>query len=100
MSTILITGGAGFIGSHTARRLLAGGHRIRVLDNFDPFYAVSIKQRNVETIQDLARSDRWRTGGQPASSSKGRGTLPGVPEAVNAGGTSPCPDIGTGRRAR
>ncbi|MEO5930585.1 MAG: SDR family NAD(P)-dependent oxidoreductase [Candidatus Kapaibacterium sp.] len=32
-STILITGGAGFIGSHTADRLLALGHRVRVLDN-------------------------------------------------------------------
>lgn len=31
--TILITGGAGFIGSHTADRLLALGHRVRVLDN-------------------------------------------------------------------
>ena len=34
MSSILITGGAGFIGSHTADRLLALGHRVRVLDNF------------------------------------------------------------------
>src|SRR5438094_1630625 len=32
-SHILITGGAGFIGSHTADRLLALGHRVRVLDN-------------------------------------------------------------------
>jgi UDP-glucose 4-epimerase len=30
---VLITGGAGFIGSHLTERLLAGGHRVRVLDN-------------------------------------------------------------------
>ncbi|MFH1022489.1 MAG: NAD-dependent epimerase/dehydratase family protein [Planctomycetota bacterium] len=36
MATILITGGAGFIGSHTADRLLAEGHRVRILDCLDP----------------------------------------------------------------
>ena len=32
----LITGGAGFIGSHLADRLLAEGHEVRALDNLDP----------------------------------------------------------------
>ena len=35
MATILVTGGAGFIGSHVARRMLEAGHAVRVLDNFD-----------------------------------------------------------------
>lgn len=34
--TVLITGGAGFIGSHLADRLLSSGHRVRVLDNLSP----------------------------------------------------------------
>lgn len=36
MKKILITGGAGFIGSHTADRLLAGGYQVRALDVLDP----------------------------------------------------------------
>ena len=35
---VLVTGGAGFIGSHLCERLLADGRRVVVLDNFDPFY--------------------------------------------------------------
>src|SRR4051794_41344222 len=34
--TVLITGGAGFIGSHTARHLLELGYRVRALDSLDP----------------------------------------------------------------
>jgi UDP-glucuronate 4-epimerase len=45
---LLITGGAGFIGSHLADRLLGEGHRVVVLDNFDPFYAPAVKRRNLE----------------------------------------------------
>ena len=33
---VLITGGAGFIGSHLADRLLAEGHEVRAFDNLDP----------------------------------------------------------------
>jgi len=45
--TILITGGAGFIGSHLGERLLKRGDRIVAFDNFDPFYDPSIKRDNV-----------------------------------------------------
>ncbi len=44
---ILVTGGAGFIGSHLCGRLLREGHRVVCLDNFDDFYSPEIKRRNV-----------------------------------------------------
>ena len=39
MSRILLTGCAGFIGSHILERLLADGHTVVGVDNFDPFYS-------------------------------------------------------------
>ena len=44
---ILVTGGAGFIGSHLIRRLLGRGERITVLDDFNDFYDPSRKRANV-----------------------------------------------------
>jgi len=50
MSTILVTGGAGFIGSHLCGRLLREGARVICFDNFDSFYDPEIKIRNVKEI--------------------------------------------------
>ncbi len=47
---ILITGGAGFIGSHLAGEFLHEGHSVAVLDNLDPYYDVMIKKRNLSLI--------------------------------------------------
>lgn len=58
MSTILVTGGAGFIGSHLCERLLSDGDRIICLDNFDSFYDPNIKIKNVERISKKF-SDRF-----------------------------------------
>jgi UDP-glucuronate 4-epimerase len=54
MARVLITGAAGFIGSHLAERLLARGDEVVGLDNFDPFYDVALKERNVRIIESRA----------------------------------------------
>ena len=49
---ILLTGCAGFIGSHTLDRLLADGHKVIGVDNFDPFYHRSLKTANIQAHAD------------------------------------------------
>ena len=48
---VLVTGGAGFIGSHLVERLLAEGDRVVALDNFDEFYNPALKRRNLRKAQ-------------------------------------------------
>ncbi|MDO8625395.1 MAG: SDR family NAD(P)-dependent oxidoreductase [Candidatus Diapherotrites archaeon] len=45
--TVLVTGGAGFIGSHVTERLLADGERVVVADKFNDFYSPAQKRRNI-----------------------------------------------------
>ncbi|MDJ0763806.1 MAG: GDP-mannose 4,6-dehydratase [Myxococcota bacterium] len=52
---ILITGGAGFIGSHLAERLLTETHEVVCLDNFNDFYDPVLKQRNIEKALSYRR---------------------------------------------
>jgi len=51
----LVTGGAGFIGSHVCERLLHDGHRVWAFDDLNPFYDPQIKRRNLRDIQALAK---------------------------------------------
>jgi UDP-glucuronate 4-epimerase len=55
MSRVLITGAAGFLGSHVAEALLRGGEEVVGLDNFDPFYAREIKEANVAGLRASPR---------------------------------------------
>src|SRR5260370_3919140 len=48
---VLVTGAAGFIGSHVAEALLARGDEVVGLDNFDPFYDRAVKERNLEPLR-------------------------------------------------
>jgi len=47
----LVTGGAGFIGSHVAQDLLARGDKVVILDNFNDYYDPKIKRNNIKRIQ-------------------------------------------------
>src|SRR5256714_6653100 len=47
---IMVTGGAGFIGSHLAEKLLAVGHEVSILDDFNDFYDPQIKHANIAGV--------------------------------------------------
>jgi UDP-glucuronate 4-epimerase len=50
MKTVLVTGGAGFIGSNLCRSLLERGYRVVCVDNFDDTYDPALKEQHVEGI--------------------------------------------------
>jgi UDP-glucose 4-epimerase len=51
---ILVTGGAGFIGGHLAETFSGNGHDVTVIDNYEPYYDIGIKDQNVETARKAA----------------------------------------------
>lgn len=48
---VLVTGGAGFIGSHVCERLVAEGRRVVVVDDFNDFYQPSLKRENLAALR-------------------------------------------------
>ncbi|AEH36995.1 GDP-mannose 4,6-dehydratase [Halopiger xanaduensis] len=55
---VLVTGGAGFIGSHITEGLLETGHNVITLDVLDPYYDLGIKERNIEICRETG-GDRF-----------------------------------------
>src|SRR3990172_315367 len=86
MSTFLVTGGAGFIGSNLVRRLLADGHKVRVLDNFSSGHLQNLAEviNDIELIEGDIR-DYWTV----VKAVKGteyifhEAALPSVPRSVD-----------------
>jgi UDP-glucuronate 4-epimerase len=59
-NTILVTGAAGFIGSHVAEALLSRGDRVLGIDNLNPYYALERKRANLaEVMQALTDGARF-----------------------------------------
>jgi UDP-glucuronate 4-epimerase len=57
---VLLTGGAGFIGSHLAERLLERGEELTILDNFNSYYSPRIKEKNIESVRRKGEFSLWR----------------------------------------
>src|SRR5262245_16265260 len=84
MSSFLVTGGAGFIGSHLSEALVQRGHRVRVLDNLS-----TGKRRNLEHVAgidfvegDLADLETCRKAVDGIEYVLHQGAVPSVPRSV------------------
>jgi len=51
---VLVTGGAGFIGSHLVERLIEAGHEVDVIDEFNDFYDPRLKRANLDGVRERA----------------------------------------------
>src|SRR5688572_24401563 len=81
---VLVTGAAGFVGSHTVEAFLARGARVRGLDSFDDYYDVRRKRANLDAIG--AKKDFEFQEGDFRASEDCLRALEGVDVVVHLGG--------------
>ena len=90
MNSALVTGGAGFVGSHLVDKLIAENWHVTVLDNFDPFYDSAIKLDNVALHRNNARFRlidgdlRDRDAGTHALAASAHGNSAPVPDGAGS----------------
>ncbi len=59
---IMVTGGAGFIGSHLCQRILSLGHNVICFDDFNDYYDPAVKEDNIRELADDSRFTLFRAG--------------------------------------
>jgi len=80
---VLVTGGAGFIGSNLVRELLERGHDVRLLDNFSTGRRANVAELDVELVEgDLRSFERVSTACRGVEVVLHQGALPSVPRSV------------------
>ena len=83
MANYLVTGGAGFIGSHLSEALLSRGHRVRVVDDFSTGFKRNLRE-GVEFIQgDLAEPEVARQAAAGMDYVLHQAAIPSVPRSVD-----------------
>jgi UDP-glucuronate 4-epimerase len=58
---VLVTGGAGFIGSHVAERLVRDGHEVCIVDELNDYYAPALKEENLASLRSAGPFAFYRT---------------------------------------
>src|ERR687890_2875907 len=95
-STVLVTGGAGFIGSHLAERLCREGHRVRVLDNFATGRRDNLAHLagDIELIEgDIRSYERVHNAVRGCELVFHQAALPSVPRSIQAPLTSNASNV-------
>ena len=84
-STVLVTGGAGFIGAHLAERLCRDGHRVKVLDNFATGHRRNLEavENDIELLEgDIRSYERVHAAVQGCDVVFHQAALPSVPRSI------------------
>ncbi len=80
---VLLTGGAGFIGSHLAEALLGEGHSVVIVDNFNDYYSPRLKEKNLEGLEAADRLEVVRVDIRDRAGIEGLFSLHGFPTVIH-----------------